>query len=128
MLKTLGATGPAPFVKIPGLSKWSYNVALFFEKDAISTRLSYNGRSSFLNGNFFNPSGKFVGGEGTLKVVRLDYSFNYTPVPAITLTVDATNLLATPFNNYRQYAPDAYYPRDIRDEGRYYGLGARFRF
>ncbi|MEI5686089.1 TonB-dependent receptor [Sphingomonas kyungheensis] len=128
VLKTLGATGPAPFVKIPGLSKWSYNVALFFEKGAISTRLSYNGRSSFLNGNFFNPSGKFVGGEGTLKVVRLDYSFNYTPVPAITLTVDATNLLATPFNNYRQYAPDAYYPRDIRDEGRYYGLGARFRF
>jgi TonB-dependent receptor len=128
VLATLGAAGEAPFVRIPGLSKWSYNAALFYEKGAISTRLSYNGRSAYLNDNFFNPSGEFVGGEGTRKVARLDYSLNYTPIKAITLTLDATNLLATPFNNYRQYAQSSYYPRDIRDEGRYFGLGARFRF
>ncbi|MGA1798975.1 TonB-dependent receptor [Sphingomonas sp. 4RDLI-65] len=115
-----------PFVGIPQLSKWSYNVALFYEKDKISSRLSYNGRSRFLNGNLVVNGVYF--GEGTENVTRLDYSFNYTPIKAITLTFDASNILAQPFRNYAQYDDNRSYPRDVRDEGRYYGLGARFRF
>ncbi len=115
-----------PFVGIPGLSKWSYNAALFYEKGKISTRLSYNGRSRYLNGNQIVDGVYF--GEGTENVTRLDYSFNYTPIKAITLTFDASNILAKPFRNYAQYGNDRSYPRDVRDEGRYYGLGARFRF
>ena len=115
-----------PLVGIPGLSKWSYNAALFYEKDEISTRLSYNGRSRFLNGNQVVDGAYF--GEGTESITRIDFSFNYTPVKAITLTFDASNLLARPFRNYAQYGANRSYPRDVRDEGRYYGLGARFRF
>ena len=46
----------------------------------------------------------------------------------MTLTFDAANLLAQPFRNFAQYGEDRSYPRDVRDEGRYYGIGARFRF
>lgn len=115
-----------PFVGIPNLSKWSYNAALFYEKDTVSTRLSYNGRSRYLTSN--NVINGVYFGEGVEKVTRLDFSFNYTPIKQITLTFDAANLLAQPFRNYAQYAADRSYPRDVRDEGRYYGLGARFRF
>ncbi len=126
-LAATGSTTPAPFVKIPGLSKWTYNTALFYEKGVISTRLSLNNRTAFLN-NQFLPTSDFYDGEGTQNIERLDFSFNYTPIKQITLTFDAANILAKPFNNYRQYAQDRSYPRDIREEGRYYGIGARFRF
>jgi len=115
-----------PFVSIPSLSKWSYNAALFYEKGTISTRLSYNGRSRYLNGNTVRDGVYF--GEGTEKITRLDYSLNYTPVKELTLTFDVTNILAQPFRNFAQYGNDRSYPRDVRDEGRYYGIGARFRF
>lgn len=118
-----------PFVAIPSLSKWSYNAALFYEKDKISTRLSYNGRSRFLNGNLIVDG--VYSGEGTENITRLDFSFNYTPIKQLTLTFDAANILAQPFRNYAQYAVNGEsrdYPRDVRDEGRYYGIGARFRF
>lgn len=125
-----GTDAEAPFVKIPGLSKWSYNAALFYEKGTISTRLSYNGRSAYLTGNFVNANGIYDG-EGVRKINRLDFSFNWTPVKQVTLTFDAANLLAKPFENYREYdfnGESRFYPRDVRDEGRYFGLGARFRF
>lgn len=117
-----------PLVRIPGLSKWAYNAALFYEKGNISTRLSYNGRSGFVSSyGQSTPTGGFTG-EEVRKITRLDFSFNYTPIPEITFTLDATNLLAQPFNNFAAYADDRFFPRDVRDEGRYYGLGARFRF
>ncbi len=120
------ANATPPFVRIGGLSKWSYNAALFYEKGTVSTRLSYNGRSRFLNGT--NVVNGVYFGEGTERVTRLDYSFNYTPIKQITLTFDVANILAQPFRNFAQYGEDRSYPRDVRDEGRYYGLGARFRF
>lgn len=122
-----GSNAKPPFVKIPGLSKWTYNAALFYEKGKISSRISLNNRAAFLNGNFIDAQGVYIG-EGTQNINRLDFSFNYTPIKAITLTLDVANILAKPFNNYAQYAQDRSYPRDIRDEGRYFGLGARFRF
>lgn len=116
-----------PFVKIPFLSKWTYNAALFYEKGKISTRLSYNHRSPHLISNLFDANGVY-NGEAVRSISRLDYSFNINPIPQVTLTFDATNLLAQPFQNYWQYGDDRRYPRDVRDEGRYFGLGARFRF
>ena len=122
-----GGTTEAPFVPITGLSKWTYNVALFYEKGDVSTRLSFNNRDAFLNGNFINGDG-FYNGEGTTRIQRLDFAFNYNLTKEITVAFDAANLLAKPFNNYRSYGNGLSYPRDVRDEGRYYGLGVRFRF
>jgi len=67
-------------------------------------------------------------GEGTESVNRLDYSLSYSPNDAYTINFDASNLLAQSFHNYREYAPGAQFPRDIRDEGRYYGLSVRFKY
>ncbi|WP_294239385.1 TonB-dependent receptor [uncultured Sphingomonas sp.] len=122
-----GGTTEPPFVPITGLSRWTYNVALFYEKGDVSTRLSFNNRDAFLNGNFINGDG-FYNGEGTTRIQRLDFSFNYNLTKEITVAFDAANLLAKPFNNYRSYGNGLSYPRDVRDEGRYYGLGVRFRF
>src|SRR6185312_14541402 len=47
-----GSTDEPPFVRIPGLSKWTYNAALFYEHGKVSSRLSLNNRAAFLNGNF----------------------------------------------------------------------------
>jgi len=122
-----GGTTQPPFVAIPNLSKWTYNIALFYEKGDVSTRLSFNNRDAFLNGNFFTADGIYQG-EGTTRIQRLDFGFNYNITKEITIAFDVANLLAKPFNNYRQYGEGLVYPRDVRDEGRYYGVGVRFRF
>ncbi|WP_428969966.1 TonB-dependent receptor [Sphingomonas sp. Xoc002] len=127
VFRSVGGTTEAPFVRIPGLSRWTYNVALFYEKGDVSTRLSLNNRDAFLNNNFVNAQGVY-NGEGTTRIQRLDFSFNYNIMKEVTVTFDAANILAQPFNNYAQYGDGLRYPRDIRDEGRYYGLGLRFRF
>lgn len=115
-------------VKIQGVSNWSYNLALFYEKGKISTRLSYNGRSRWIN-SYDNRKGSWEG-EGTEAVNRLDYSLSYSPNDAYTINLDAANLLAQPFHNFHEYDGNAHakFVRDIRDEGRYYGLSVRFKY
>ena len=112
-------------VKIPGVSTWSYNLALFYEKDKISTRLSYNGRSNWIN--YYDNRNAGIQGEGTEAVNRLDYSFSYSPNDIYTINFDVSNILAQPFHNYRTYNTGTFV-RDIRDEGRYYGLSVRFKY
>ncbi|CAL4869641.1 hypothetical protein MMA231_03933 (plasmid) [Asticcacaulis sp. MM231] len=118
--------GQGQMVKIPGVSNWSYNLALFYEKDKISTRLSYNGRSRWIN-SYDNRSGGWEG-EGTEAVNRLDFSFSYSPSDAYTINFDASNILAEPFHNFHEYETGSRFVRDIRDEGRYYGLSVRFKY
>jgi TonB-dependent receptor len=117
-----------PLVPITGLSKWAYNAAFFYEKGDLSTRLSYNGRSKYVDYYGQSSAGGGFTGREVRAITRLDFSLNYTVVKELTLTFDATNLLAQPFSNYAAYSPNRIYPRDLRDEGRYYGIGARFRF
>jgi outer membrane receptor protein involved in Fe transport len=113
-------------VKIPGVSNWSYNLALFYEKGKVSTRLSYNGRSRWINGYDNRNAG--VEGEGTEAVNRLDYSFSYSPNDFYTVNLDVSNILAEPFHNFHAYGNGAEFVRDIRDEGRYLGLSLRFKY
>ena len=127
VFRSVGGTTEPPFVNIPGLSRWTYNIALFYEKGDVSSRLSLNNRDAYLNSNFVNSQGVY-NGEGVEQIQRLDFSFNYNIMKEVTVTFDVANLLAQPFNNYAQYGDGLRYPRDIRDEGRYYGVGLRFRF
>lgn len=116
-----------PFVPITGLSKWTYNASLFYERNGITSRLSYNRRSDFVNYYGTDINNKQTV-NGTLPISRLDFSLSYDIAKQFTLSVDATNLLAKPF---RDFTTDNYgfrYTQDIRDEGRYYGVGFRFRF
>lgn len=116
------------FAPIPGVSTWSYNVALFYEKGKISTRLSLNGRSGWYNSYYQATDGSGYTGEGTDKVERLDYAFNYNLNENLTVNFDVSNILAVPYHNFSYYLPGHQFPRDIRDEGRYYGLSLRYKF
>ncbi len=123
---TLGEAAPA--VPITGVSKWTYNITGFYEKGPVSARLSYNRRSSFVDSFTRNPGEAQFAGVTVMPISRLDFSAAYTPFENITFTADVTNILAQPWRNYRNFAADAGYPVDVREEGRFYSLGVRFRF
>lgn len=117
-----------PMVSLTGLSKWSYNLSGFYERDKISLRLSYNYRSSYIDFYSRNSNDVQYTGQSVRPISRLDFSGSYTPVENITLTAEVSNILAQPFSNYRYFNETQYYPIDSRYEGRYFSAGVRFRF
>jgi TonB-dependent receptor len=115
-------------VRIPGLSKWTYNAAVFYERNGLTARLSYNRRSAWVTNYRLADDGSQYTGVGVRATSRLDASVSYDISKNLTISADVSNLLAKPFENYNNYQPDRTYPVDVRYEGRYYGLGLRFRF
>lgn len=114
-------------VRITGLSKWSYNLSGFYERNGISARLSYNRRSEFITSYNRNINEEQYAGELTRPISRLDFSISYEPIKALTIVANVNNILAEPFSNYRFYNETQYFPRDLRVEGRYFSLGLRFK-
>jgi iron complex outermembrane receptor protein len=120
--------------RLPGVSKNSYNVVLLYERPVFSARLAYNWRSKWVQEylQIFDPA---LGASGpTLPLVQdergvLDFSMNYTPVPALTFAFDVSNILGDPITNSRQYnAEGDVYPRQVKYLERVWSLGVRFRF
>ena len=60
-------------------------------------------------------------------VTRLDASVGFAIFENLTLAADVSNILAKPFQNYREIEPGVVYPRDVRYEERVYSVGLRFR-
>ena len=120
-------SGTGQFMPIPGLSKWTYNLTGFYEKGGITARVSYNWRSNWVNWYSSDQNGQYSG-NSTRARDRLDGSISYDVNKNFTVTADISNILARPFRNYTQYARGFSFPQDVRDEGRYYGFGVRFRF
>jgi TonB-dependent receptor len=128
-----GQSNALTFGALQGVSRHSYNIVGLFERGPISARLTYNGRSSFLDyrqyrpeeaTGYYNQYGHPPG--------RLDLSTNVRFTPAATLFFDATNLLAQPFRysftSARGGASAAEYVRLLRFEERTFSVGLRFRF
>ncbi len=118
---------PVTSGEFPGVSKYSYNLIGFYEKDRISVRAAYNWRSRYITN--YTSSG---GGGGGLQsreyndaISRLDISASYQLTDHFTLTADATNVLRKPF---RDYYGSPIYPRDVRYEDAVYSAGIRIRF
>ena len=120
--------GDGSYVRIEGLSKWTYNAAVFYERNGLTGRLSYNHRSPWVSYYRQASDGSQYTGVGVRATSRLDASLSYDISKQLTVSFDVSNLLAKPFENYNNYQPDRTYPVDVRYEGRYYGLGLRFRF
>lgn len=114
-------------VKITGLSDWTYNLSGFYERNGIQARLSYNWRDGYVRAYGVDILNRTTTWR-TKPISRLDLSMSYDITKDITLGVDATNLLAKPFNNFSTDNYGYEYAQDVRDEGRYYGVGLRFRF
>jgi TonB-dependent receptor len=121
-----------------GVSKWSYNLAVFYEGQGLSARLSYNYRSSYLSRfETRNTNANFTAGElyseRVRPIGRLDFSASYDIFKNLTLTADATNILAKPYITDLTYAfangtDPVTFPRAVRYEESVYSLGFRFRF
>jgi TonB-dependent receptor len=130
--------------RLPGVSKYAYNLVALYEQPKFSARLAYNYRSDFVieYGRVFDPgtgainpdTGLPVGGDGPVLPLMhkgrgvLDLSLTTTPVENITIAFDATNLLGDPIEIYREYEPGSAFPRQTKFLERVYSLGVRFRF
>ena len=120
--------GEAAMVPMINVSKWTYNLAAFYEKGPLSARLSYNRRSHYVNQYNRNVDESQYVGEQSRAVARLDASISYEFSKHLSLVATASNILGQPFNDYRYYNQTQYFPSDLRVEGRYFSLGARFKF
>jgi len=115
------------FVKIPGLSKYTYNAAVFYEMDRFSARLSYNHRDEWVNWYGTSLDGSFSGNKSEA-TNRLDFSASFDVTDNIAVWGDVSNILAEPFKTYTVTEQGYKYYQDVRDEGRYFGLGIRFDY
>ena len=108
---------------ITPLSKYSYNLVAIYEKYGFSARLAYNWRSKYTD----SYSGAVSEGKIVADPLKfLDFSASYAVNDAITLTVDATNLLNETYHD--SFGTTAYEPRDTRRYDRTFGGGVRFKF
>ena len=104
-----------------GLSKFSYNLALLYEKGPWSGRLAYNWRKNFLDTpNFENRGFDLI----VADTAQADGSLSYKLNENLTLTLEGINLLDTEF---KDYFDDPYlYPRDTRRYDRQILVGFRW--
>ena len=114
-------------VRLTNASKWTYNLALMYEKGPVSARVSYNRRSDYVDTYNRNADNAQYAGQLTRPVSRLDASISYQITKNISVVATGSNLLAQPWNDYTYYNQTQYYPNDTRVEGRYLSLGARFK-
>ncbi|HEX8436059.1 TonB-dependent receptor [Archangium sp.] len=114
--------------RIPGVSRWSYNLVAMYEREKFSARLAFNQRSPWITSYVQDPQGAGFTGEFVERVSRLDFSGSYSPWEKVSFTLDASNILGNPFRNFRRFTPEgATYPRDVRYEESIYSLGVRVR-
>jgi len=123
-------------LRIPDVSRWTYNLVGMYEKGGLTLRLAYNHRTGFPEGdlaerdNFFTLQGR---GHG---VSRLDWSSSYAITDKFTVFFDWTNILGDPFRsdivrvNYPGGNPSApeIFPMLVRNEESTMSGGIRFRF
>ena len=124
------AQGDFQLDQIVGVSKWTYNLAAFYDKNGISVRLSYNWRDEFLATR--QNRGNDIYREIARPVSRLDLSTSYDVRENFTVFFDWTNILGKPFQSdlvsNRDNVGEATFPRFTRYEETVMSLGARFRF
>jgi TonB-dependent receptor len=131
---SLAATLPGQ-QRIAGLSKHTFNVSGFYDDNIVSARVSYNYRTNFIAsyGQVADPALGAGVLSPTLPVIEdgrgtLDFAATYTPVPNITLSFNATNILGAPAQNSRVFnAAGQSYIWQTRFFESVYRLGIRFR-
>jgi iron complex outermembrane receptor protein len=132
---TLPADLGGATTRIPGVSKWSYNLGAMYEHGGLSLRLSYNYRTHWLSlyrpDPGFPTSGRLYQ-EETRGVGRLDFSGSYNLFENLTLFADWTNMLGKPYRTVETTSfaggDTVQFPRAVRYEETIYSAGVRFRF
>ena len=137
---TTGIVGGVPNtrrLRIPDVSKWTYNLVGMYEGGGLTLRLAYNHRSGFPEGALSDRNGYTLQGKGH-SVSRLDWSSSYAITDNITVFFDWTNILGKPFKsdiervNYNiptgQETSREIFPMIVRFEESVKTAGVRFRF
>jgi iron complex outermembrane receptor protein len=123
-------------VRIPDVSKWTYNLVAMYERGPITLRLSYNHRSSYPEGPLNERDGFFtLQGRGRPQG-RVDRSCSYKVNDNFTVFLDWINILNNPFKSdivrvdYANGEPvnREIFPMVVRFEERVISGGVRFRF
>ncbi|PXA98094.1 hypothetical protein DMC47_10350 [Nostoc sp. 3335mG] len=114
------ATGE-PLDAFPGLSKYTYNGSIFYDKDWLNARVSYNKRSDYLIAaadatNSNNPI--FRRGE-----TYVDAKVQFRITPQYSMFFEALNLT----NELQRAYIDAARPVEYTDNGRRIFVGAQFK-
>ncbi len=115
---------PGEKQRITQVARNNYNLILIYEKGRFSSRLAYTWRGTYIdsyNQPGFQPQTVWV--EPTK---QLDFSASYDLTKQISLTFDATNILASKYHD--RFGPSAMFSRDERNYDTTYAVGARFRF
>lgn len=120
----LNDTGLGDYAAV-GNSKYTYNLALFYETPQLGARLAYNYRDSYRDSAVLD----YDQGRYSLYVdptSRLDGSVTWTPIKQLTLSVEGTNLLEN--NTKRYWGKDNLVPMGLRVQARTIQVSARFRY
>jgi iron complex outermembrane receptor protein len=120
----LGARVRKPYAQV---SRDSYNVILVYEKNKFSSRLAYNWRGEFTD-TFDGPNAP---GSPLRQIIvkardQLDFDVSYAFTDNLRLTLQATNILKSEYQDYFYNA--SLYPRDVRAYDRTVSLGVRYRY
>ncbi len=122
----------APVESFPGefdslnTSKWTANATLFYDTPKFSTRLAYNYRSSYRLGIWLDREGSSKYSPYNAATDRLDAAMNFTPVPFMTLSLEASNILGSDVRRY--HGSERLLPLGVRTLARTVQGSIRFRF
>lgn len=127
-------------LRIPDVSRYTYNLVGMYEGGGLTLRLAYNNRSGFPEGDLSQrdpgaPTSYTLQGRGH-SVSRLDWSSSYAFNENLTVFFDWTNILGKPFRsdiervNYKGAARSSIerFPMVVRFEETVLTGGIRFRF
>jgi len=112
---------PTDCSSLEGLSKNSYNINGFYEKNGIQARLAYNWRSSFLAKCY----GQLTQPESTKAYGQLDFDASYDVSPSFQIYLQGVNL-----TDQYTYQYSIYLNRFLRleDTGTRISLGVRWKY
>jgi iron complex outermembrane receptor protein len=122
-------------LRVPDVSKWTYNLVAMYEAGGLTARLAYNRRTGFPEGALSLQGNYTLQGRGH-PVSRLDWSSSYAFNDNFTVFFDVTNILGKPFRSdivRVNYAGGAVtggeeFPLLVRYEETVFTGGVRFRF
>ena len=122
-------------IRIPDVSKWTYNLVGMYERGPLTARLSYNHRTGFPEGGISPRGGFTLQGRGRA-TGRLDWSSSFNVTDNFTAFFDWTNILNVPFRsdivrvNYNGSQPTGseVFPMFVRYNESVMSGGIRFRF
>lgn len=124
-------------LRLPDVSKWTYNLVGMYDGHGLTLRLAYNLRTGYPEGGL-SDRGDFTLQGRAHSVSRLDWSSSYAVTPNVTLFFDWTNILGHPFKsdivrvNYNRatgaITGTEQFPMVVRFEESVLTGGVRFRF